>query len=160
MNLVQRHDEWILNSLMGTSSRENSELVPGDPGNAEDASFLDAIPWCLDVLPQPADILKRTLRQEAARFEELPNQPVFSLLAVLHNPHPAHLRELILSCRCQSYRHWQLVLIEDGTGSQEAMNVARNWASKDSRILLVSQDNPTSSSEAKNLAVEQAGGDY
>ena len=128
--------------------------------HGEEEAFLGSIPWCLDVLPHPADMLSRTLRLEAGRLEELSSQPVFSLLAVLRDPHPAHLRELILSCRCQSYHHWQLVLSDDGSQSREHLQIARDWASKDPRILVNVLESPVGPSRAKNLAIEQATGDY
>ncbi len=145
---------------MANANHGKSNSRPALADHGEEVTFLSAIPWCLDVLPQPADILSRTLRLEASRFEELSSQPVFSLLTVLRDPQPAHLRELILSCRCQSYQRWQLVLIDDGSRSREHLEILHEWASKDRRILLKNQESPVGPSRAKNLAVEQATGDY
>ncbi len=136
--------------------KTSSTTVPGD--HSEEEAFLGAIRWCLDALPQPVDILSRTLRLEASRLEELPIQPTFSLLAVLRDPHPAHLRELILSCRCQSYQRWQLVLIDDGSRSRAHLEIAREWARKDPRILLGDLKSPVGPSRAKNLAAERGMG--
>src|SRR5512135_778248 len=100
---------------MAKADEGSSKSSRARADRAEEIAFLGAMPWRLAAYTKPAETLSRTLGQEAGRFEELPYQPTFSLLAVLREPRPAHLRELILSCRCQSYRRWQLVLIDDAS---------------------------------------------
>ncbi|MBV8487553.1 MAG: glycosyltransferase, partial [Planctomycetaceae bacterium] len=136
----------------------NSSVAYAD--RAEEIAFLRAVPWRLAARTKPAAMLSRTLGQEAGRFEELPYQPTFSLLAVLREPQPAHLRELILSCRCQSYKKWQLMLIDDVSQSDEHLEIARRWASTDCRIQLERLSTRLGPSGAKNLAAQMATGDF
>ena len=85
----------------------------------EEMSFLRSFPWIIDADLHQPDVLIKTLRHETSRFTELLHQPIFSLLTVLRDTPPRHLREFIWSCRCQSYRNWQLYLVDDGSTSRE-----------------------------------------
>ena len=91
----------------------------------EEAEYLRSNSWILDAGRQDPDVLIRALRMEAARLHELPVRPVFSLLAVLRDTAPRHLRELILSCRCLSYQDWNLVLVDDGSRACEHLDLVR-----------------------------------
>jgi GT2 family glycosyltransferase len=126
----------------------------------QEQDFLRSRPWLLDAKPQDPDNLIRTLRHEASRFHELPHQPTFSLLVVLRDPRPEHLHELILSCRCQSYKKWQLVLIDDASQSDAHLEIARRWASTDCRILIERLSTAAGPSRAKNRAAQMAVGDF
>ena len=144
-------------AMVEEKSRKSS---PTRVDRDEETAFLNAIPWRLDAHLQSAEILRRTLHSEASRFEELPYQPTFSLVAVLRDPQPEHLHELILSCRCQSYRQWQLVLIDDASQSQAHLEIADFWSRKDCRILLERLSTPLGPSGAKNLAITKVTGDF
>jgi len=126
----------------------------------EEGQFLRSNPWILDANRQDSDTLICALRIEAARFEELPFRPMFSLLAVLRETAPRYLRELILSCRCLSYQDWNLVLVDDGSRAREHLDLARDWCARDSRMHLITLETPRGPCHAKNLAIERATGDY
>ena len=97
---------------------------------------------------------------EAARFQELPLRPTFSLLAVLRETASRHLHELILSCRCLSYQDWNLVLVDDGSRAREHLELTRDWSARDSRIHLITLETPRGPCHAKNVAIKKATGDY
>ena len=118
------HDEDKLN--------QGTEPATGDC-TREDA-FLSSTPWIIDVHIQDPDALAGVLSKESARFQELVHRPRFSLIAVLRDTLPRHLTELILSVRCQSYQDWELVLVDDGSAPRHHLEIAREWASLDSRI--------------------------
>ncbi len=141
-------DDWISDYI----------ALLGD--GTEEGKYLSSIPWILDANPQTPDVLIPTLRMEAARFQELSVRPTFSLLTVLRDTGPRHLRELILSCRCLSYQDWNLVLVDDGSRAREHLDLARDWCARDSRIHLIMLETPRGPCHAKNLAIEQATGDY
>ena len=82
---------------------------------AEETKFLRSTPWILDAFPQSPETMIKALRYEAGRLQELPHQPTFSLLTVMRDATPRHLREFILSARCQSYQNWELLLVDDGS---------------------------------------------
>ena len=126
----------------------------------EEAEYLRSNSWILDADRKDPDVLIRALRMEATRLHELPVRPVFSLLAVLRDTAPRHLRELILSCRCLSYQDWNLVLVDDGSRAREHLDLAREWSARDSRIHLITLETPRGPCHAKNVAIEQATGDY
>ena len=145
---------------MAKADDGNSDSSVACADRTEEIAFLRAMPWRLAAHTKPAAMLSRTLGQEAGRFEELPYQPTFSLLAVLRDPRPEHLHELILSCRCQSYRQWQLVLIDDASQSEAHLEIASRWVSRDCRIQLEPLSTPLGPSGAKNLAAQMATGDF
>ena len=130
------------------------------PVDTDETSFLRSRPWILDAYLQDADALLSTLRQEAPRLTELPLEPRFSLLAVLHNSPPQHLSDLILSVRCQSYQNWELVLVVDGSTPRTHLEIARSWADRDARIRVRSAPFPAGPSQAKNVAIEESTGYY
>jgi len=154
---------------VGTAYQEHVVVSPDDwisdyiallGDGTEEGKYLSSIPWILDANPQTPDVLIPALRMEAARFQELAFRPTFSLLTVLRDTGPRHLRELILSCRCLSYQDWNLVLVDDGSRVREHLDLARDWCARDSRIHLIMLETPRGPCHAKNLAIEQATGDY
>ena len=130
------------------------------PSETEEQRFLRSIPWTLDAGPQDPESLIQSLRQEAQRLVALPKSPVFSLVTPMYNTPIRLLRELILSVRCQSYPHWELILVDDGSPNKEHLETAREWAAKDSRIRLFAEDQNRGISGARNVAVSHAQGGF
>lgn len=130
------------------------------PDQTEESRFLRSIPWVLDAGRQDAEVLIRDLRAEAPRLAAMPHAPVFSLLTPMYNTPPRLLRELILSIRCQSWPHWELILVDDGSPKKEHLDIAREWANRDPRIKLVVCDENRGISGARNVAIEHATGDF
>jgi GT2 family glycosyltransferase len=125
-----------------------------------ESRFLRRIPWVIDAGEQPADWLIRTLRHEAERFAELPRPIRFSLLTPMWKTPPRLLDELILSLRCQSYQHWELLLVDDASPTRDHLAVARAWAARDPRILVSELDVNRGISGARNEAIARATGDF
>lgn len=130
------------------------------PVETEEQRFLRSIPWTLDAGTQDPESLIPALRDEANRLAYLPHEPVFSLLTPMYNTPPRLLRELILSVRCQSYPHWELILVDDGSPADDHMDTAREWASRDPRIKVHACETNRGISGARNFAIERARGDY
>ncbi|QEH32816.1 Putative glycosyltransferase EpsH [Aquisphaera giovannonii] len=126
----------------------------------EEGRFLRSRRWLLDAGVQDSIGLLRGLRGEAARLAEMEGRPVFSLLAVLRDPHPQHLRELILSCRCQSYQDWELILVDDGSRDRGHMEMVEEWAARDPRVRPIAREIPGGDSHARNVAAAAATGDF
>ena len=68
------------------------------------------------------------------------------------------IRECIHSVLIQSYRNWELILVDDGSVDQ-SLEICRSMAEKDSRIRLYSTEH-TGVSGARNKALDEAQGSY
>ena len=130
------------------------------PLETEEQRFLRSIPWLLDAGGQDPESLSRDLRDEAPRLAALPMKPVFSLLTPMYNTPPRLLRELILSVRCQSWPHWELLLVDDGSPKKDHLDTAREWANRDARIKLHVSEENRGISGARNVAIARSSGDY
>jgi GT2 family glycosyltransferase len=129
-------------------------------GDTDERRFLQSTPWIIDAHPQGPDALVTALRQQTDRLSELPRQPRFTLLTMLRDCRLQHLKELILSVRCQSYQNWELVLVDDGSTTRKRLEFAQTWADRDERIHVRDIEIPFGPSWAKNLAMEEATGDF
>ncbi len=128
-------------------------------GQSGEATLIKSVPWLLGT-PGTVPELIKGLQLEASRFCELPHQLKFSLIAPLtHQPH-RFLNELILSARCQSWFHWELILADDGREQRENLALAKQWAERDPRIKLLTTDRPRGLVASKNAAFEAASGDF
>ena len=58
----------------------------------------------------------------------------------------------------QTYRHWELIIIDDGS-KDDSLNCIKKWRSIDNRIIFFSQNN-AGVSAARNKAMEHAKGKY
>ena len=145
---------------MSTARCRISDYIGLVADETEETKFLSSIPWTLDALPQITEPMIKALRYEAVRFAELSHQPLFALLTVIRGTPPQHLREFILSARCQSYQNWELTLVDDGSASSEHLSIARRWANRDQRITLTTLKSPLGPSMARNVAVGESTGDF
>ena len=129
-------------------------------GDTDETEFLRSTPWIIDAHTQDPDGLITSLRQQAGRFLELPYQPKFTLLVDLRDTLAQHLKELILSVRCQTYANWELVLLDNGSTPNESREIVLSWVDRDKRIQFRNSKMASGSIGAANLAVEESTGDY
>lgn len=94
------------------------------------------------------------------RVYELLHKPVISLLVPVYNVTPAHLNNCIRSVLYQSYPHWELCLVDDGSTRKEVRPLLEYWASWDSRIKVNFLDENMGISGATNAAASLATGRY
>lgn len=122
--------------------------------------WFEKVPWCLTgALQNPSD-LKRTLFQEFERFSVF-KQPIrFSLITALYNTPVEYLEELIWSLKSQSWPHWQLILLDDGSPNPAHHALAENEARTDSRIHFVKATENRGISGGRNEAFKYASGDF
>ena len=80
-----------------------------------------------------------------------------SIIVPVYNP-GEHLRKCLDSLIMQTYRNLEIVLIDDGSkdGSYE---ICKEYAQKDSRIVLIHQEN-RGVSHARNVGIDNSHGDY
>src|SRR5215470_10104692 len=115
--------------------------------------FLRRIPWVIDASPQDLEDLLRKLLAESINA---PSGPCFSLVTPLWNTAPHLLEELILAVRCQSHPHWELVLVDDASPARDHLEIARDWAAREPRILLFELDENRGISGARNAAIARS----
>jgi GT2 family glycosyltransferase len=63
--------------------------------------------------------------------------PLFSIVTPVYEPPLTVLREMIESIRAQSFRDWQLVLVDDVSPSHEVRMILREAAASDARITVI-----------------------
>ncbi len=81
---------------MTKSNHRSGSHPPRFAEDAEEVRFLRLIPWIIDAQPADPDALIRTLRSESSRFAEFSRCPTFSILTVLRDTPPRHLRRISL----------------------------------------------------------------
>lgn len=62
------------------------------------------------------------------------------------------------SIRSQSFTKFEVIMVDDGS-TDHSLQICRDWASKDSRFIVISQNN-TGVSAARNRALKEAKGEY
>ncbi len=89
-----------------------------------------------------------------------PSGPLISVLTPVHDPPPHMLDEAIASVRAQTYPHWELCLVDDGSTNPEIITALHRHAASDPRIHLTRRDHAGGISTATNTALATATGDY
>jgi GT2 family glycosyltransferase len=126
-----------------------------------EGEFLNRTPWCLDVQRQDITALTKALIRESESFNEWEGKlPLFSLITPMWNTIPNYLEDVIMSCRCQSWQRWELILVDDASSQRDHLQIAQNWASQDSRIRICELEQNLGISGARNIAFSEALGDY
>lgn len=100
------------------------------------------------------EVMERTIFEDIFNSEFTP-KPTISIIMPAYNA-AAYIDQAIDSVVNQSYRNWELLVVNDGSADQTAEVVARY---KDRRVRLISQDNK-GRSQARNTALAVARGDY
>ena len=70
----------------------------------------------------------------------------------------AYLQEAIESVQTQSYRDWELIIVDDGS-SDNSREIEREFVANDKRIHLIEQPN-SGACRARNNGIEHAKGEY
>jgi len=86
--------------------------------------------------------------------------PVISVLVPVFRTDPEILRQTIESVLRQSYPHWELCLVDDGSGQPELDAVLHHFRKIDARIRVAAQSGQTGISAASNRALGMATGEY
>ena len=86
--------------------------------------------------------------------------PLLSVLCPVHDP-PLHmLTEALDSVLAQSYRNWELVLVDDGSTKPDVIALLDELDRGDPRVTLVRRDRAGGIAAATNTALERSSGEY
>ena len=85
------------------------------------------------------------------------NQPLVSIILPVYNAQN-HIARCIESIRAQTYRNFQLIILNDGS-RDVSLPVCEMFRKVDGRILLVDKDN-SGVSDTRNLGLKLAEGEY
>lgn len=85
---------------------------------------------------------------------------VISVLTPVWNTDPHVLRQAIESVRDQSYPYWELILVDDGSTTEETLGVLNHYSWIDNRIRVKIRTTNGGIVEASNDALSMATGDF
>lgn len=85
------------------------------------------------------------------------NEELISVIVPVYNA-GEYLSNCVLSLIQQSYKHFELILVDDGSTDESPAN-CDTWAETDSRIKVIHQENKGAAA-ARNMGVAAAKGDY
>lgn len=85
------------------------------------------------------------------------NNPKISVIVPVYNAEK-YVKRCIISVIHQSFKSWELILVDDGSNDQSA-TIIDNYLQKDTRIVFIRKDNGGASS-ARNLGIEAATGEW
>ena len=85
--------------------------------------------------------------------------PLISVAMPTYETEPDHLREAVGSVLGQTYPHWELCIVDDGSTREDTRRALRKLASQDERIALRPLDRNSGISDATNEALSLCGGE-
>ncbi len=87
-------------------------------------------------------------------------EPCFSIVTPVYNVSANFLSECVESVLFQSYPHWEMILVDDGSTAKETLQQLHFFQDIDSRIKVFFQKENTGICETTNFAILQAKGDF
>jgi GT2 family glycosyltransferase len=101
------------------------------------------------------------LRTHVASQAPLPEDaPLVSVVMPTYRTNLAHLAASVGSVRAQTYRNWELVIADDGSGQPALTALLEGLAAEDSRVRCVFHDRNRGISAATNAALRKTRGAY
>lgn len=86
------------------------------------------------------------------------NQPLISIIMPAYNA-SATIKESIDSVLSQSYRHWELIIIDDAS-TDNTLDVIKNYQKKDKKIKVLKNKNNLKVAKTRNRGLDKAKGQY
>jgi O-antigen biosynthesis protein len=111
--------------------------------------------WLNKNYPREADLHKMTETLEIFSYK-----PIISAIVSVFDPSEQFLRETIESVINQIYPYWELCLAEDVSSPQYVNSILQEYAAKDARVKVVSRTKNGDISQASNLALNIATGEF
>jgi O-antigen biosynthesis protein len=138
--------------------------VPTTPSSSEapDAETLDRMrrrrayqAWLLARLPTAAELTRQRLA-----VRRWSNPPLISIVTPVYATPPEILRRMIRSVQHQSYPHWELCLVDDGSPSSWNADMVTRLAAGDPRIRFTRRPHNGGIVAASNDALAMATGEF
>jgi O-antigen biosynthesis protein len=85
--------------------------------------------------------------------------PLISVVMPAFESEPRHLRDAIASVRAQTYPHWELVIVDDGSRRRDTGRAITRAVSRDSRVTARMLERNTGISNATNAGLELCRGE-
>ncbi len=105
--------------------------------------------------------LRRRLADRLARRRRgtVTSGPLVSVITAAYRTEPAHLSACLESVARQTYRHWEHVVVDDGSGDRDLLDRLRTAAARELRVRVLVHDRNRGISAAGNSGLEAATGD-
>lgn len=97
------------------------------------------------------------LRAEVSSFGY---KPLISILMPVFNPEQEWLKRALDSVLAQVYPHWELCVCDDGSDERHVRRILSGYSRLDDRIKISHQERNIGISEASNVALSQATGEF
>lgn len=118
-------------------------------------------------LPDPADYARWCERWEAGDLQaaadalaSVTRRPLISLVTPAYQTPPEVLAACLDSVLAQSYPHWELCLVDDGSPGDAVARTASRYAKRDARIRFQRLERNGGIARATNAALQLATGDF
>ena len=98
-------------------------------------------------------------RRAAARYGEIAGQPLVSILCPVYRPEHGAFLEAVDSVIAQSWRNWELILVDDASRDSQLAASLRHFAAADPRIRIFTLARNGGISTATNRALSEAKGE-
>jgi len=102
--------------------------------------------------------IKRASTQQSQRSPSA--APVISILVPVYNVEERWLKEMIASVQAQSYRHWELCMVNDCATDVHVATILNKFAEADPRIQVQHHDANLGIGETSNAALKLATGSF
>lgn len=102
---------------------------------------------------------ERTESVDAA-INAIEYKPLFSLIVPVYNTDVSMLSDMVRSVMSQWYSHWELIIVDDASTSNETVDQLISLRESDSRIHVIVQHKNKGISETTNKGLHAAQGDY
>ncbi|MBQ7497082.1 MAG: glycosyltransferase [Selenomonas sp.] len=150
-------DEGLAGVLKRVRKHMRGDVPSADVGQVYEELQRDKAPAYMKWLAAERPTTKELDLQRTAEFQR---NPFFSIVVPTYKVKPVYLEELVESLLSQTYAHWELLLADGGSSSEEAKAALSALPSRDSRIHVMWLPQNQGISGNTNQAIQAAQGDY
>lgn len=102
----------------------------------------------------------KALKQEIRKKNILFSDPLVSIICPVYDPELQYFKEAVASVFKQTYRNWELLLIDDGGKSSAIKQEIKSIAQQDARVKVISLKENKGISAATNAGLKKAVGEW
>ncbi len=139
---------YVKDALMGVESMVVPESPPTDLTEYET--------W----FHRNTEISTDTYEHARELSEAFPIRPKFSVVVPTYRSNELYLRDMVESVKRQIYNNWELILIDDGSGSEILTKLLESLQKSEARLRVISRHENLGISATTNEGIDAATGDY